>query len=69
MLGLGVVVGLGLVWSLGRVLNSLLFGISATDPASTATGIAVLLAAGTLGAWIPSRRASRVDPIRALRYE
>jgi predicted permease len=69
VLGLGVVIGLGLLWPLGRVLNSLLFGISATDPASTATAIAVLLVAGTLGAWIPSRRASRIDPIRALRYE
>jgi predicted permease len=69
VLGVGIVVGLGLVWSLGRVMDSLLFGISATDPASTATAIVVLLFAGTLGAWIPSRRASRVDPIRALRYE
>jgi predicted permease len=69
VLGLGVVVGLGLLWPLGRVLNSLLFGISATDPATTATAIAVLLAGGTLGAWIPSRRASRIDPIRALRSE
>jgi predicted permease len=69
ILGVGVVVGLGLAWPLGRFANSLLFGISARDPASTATAIGVLLAAGALGAWIPARRASQVDPIRALRYD
>jgi len=69
VLGAGVLVGVGLAWPLGRVVRSLLFGISATDPASTAIAIIVLLAAGGLGAWIPARRASQVDPIRALRFE
>jgi putative ABC transport system permease protein len=69
VLGMGVVVGLCLTWSLGRVVNSLLFGITATDPASTAAAIFVLAIAGALGAWIPARRAAQVDPIRALRYE
>jgi predicted permease len=69
MLGVGVVIGVGLTWSLGRVVNSLLFGITATDPASTAAAIIVLVTAGALGAWIPARRASKVDPIRALRYD
>jgi ABC-type antimicrobial peptide transport system permease subunit len=69
VLGVGVLIGVGLAWPLGRVVRSLLFGISATDPASTAIATIVLLGAGTLGAWIPARRASQVDPIRALRYE
>ena len=69
VLGVGVLVGVGLIWPLGRVVRSLLFGISATDPASAAIAIFVLLGAGTLGAWIPARRASQVDPIRALRFE
>jgi predicted permease len=69
MLVVGVVIGVGLTWSLGRVVNSLLFGITATDPASTAAAIIVLVTAGALGAWIPARRASKVDPIRALRYD
>jgi predicted permease len=69
VLGVGVLVGVGLAWPLGRAVRSLLFGISATDPASTAIAIIVLLGTGTLGAWIPARRASQVDPIRALRYE
>jgi len=58
-----------MTWSLGRVVNSLLFGINATDPASTAAAIFVLATAGALGAWIPARRAAQVDPIRALRHE
>jgi putative ABC transport system permease protein len=69
VLGIGVMVGLGLTWSLGRVVHSLLFGITATDPASTAAAIFVLATAVALGAWLPARRAAQVDPIRALRYE
>ena len=69
VLGLGTAVGLGAAWMLGRVVGTLLFGISATDPASTAIAVAVLAAAGIAAAWIPARRAARVDPIRALRYE
>ena len=69
VLGLGTAVGLGAAWVLGRVVGTLLFGIRAADPASTAIAVAVLAAAGIAAAWIPARRASRVDPIRALRYE
>jgi putative ABC transport system permease protein len=50
-------------------VNSLLFGITATDPVSMATAIDVLAAAGTVAAWFPARRASNVDPIRSLRHE
>ena len=69
VLGLGIAVGLGSAWLLGRVISSLLFGIEPTDGASTALAIAVLAAAGTLAAWLPARRASRLDPLRAPRYE
>ena len=69
VLGLGIVAGLGSAWALGRVVSSLLFGIAPTDPASIAIAIVVLSSAAALAAWIPARRASRIDPIRALRYE
>jgi len=54
---------------LTRTMESLLFGVSPTD-AVTLAGVALLLAGvSMLACWIPSRRAMRVDPIVALRYE
>ena len=69
VLGVGIAVGLGAAWALGRIVSSLLFGVGPTDLVSVAVAVAVLTAAGTLAAWIPARRASKVDPILALRYE
>jgi predicted permease len=66
-IGLGIGVALALATT--QVLAELLFGIGPADPL-TFTGVAVLLAATTLAAsWLPARRASRVDPMVALRYE
>jgi len=52
-----------------RWISSLLFGIRANDPATLAEAAALLLAVALLGAWIPARRAAKVDPMVALRYE
>jgi putative ABC transport system permease protein len=66
---LGVAVGLVAALILTRVLQSFLFGISASDPL-TFTGVAVLLTlVGVAASFFPARRATRVDPIVALRYE
>jgi predicted permease len=67
LIGLGV--GLGGSLASTRVLSSLLFGVTATDPLTFA-GVITLLALVALAAcWIPARRAVRVDPMTALRYE
>ena len=69
VLGSGIVAGLIAAWWLGRIVRNLLYGVQPGDLASFGIAIAVLAAAGTLAAWIPARRASRTDPIQALRYE
>jgi predicted permease len=69
VVGGGIVIGLAAAWALGQIVTSLLYGVQPTDPVSAVIAVAVLTAAGALAAWVPARRASRVDPIQALRYE
>jgi ABC-type antimicrobial peptide transport system permease subunit len=69
MVMLGVGIGLAAVLGLTRMMASMLFGVSPTDPI-TLTGVALLLSGvSLLACYIPARRATRVDPNIALRYE
>jgi hypothetical protein len=65
----GAAIGLVGAWLSSRLLESLLFEVRAHDPLLLSLALLVLVAAAFVAAWIPARRAMRVDPMVALRYE
>jgi putative ABC transport system permease protein len=65
----GAVVGIAAARAAVKLLDTMLFGTQPSDPTTFAGVIVALLAVATAAAWIPARRAARVDPIVALRYE
>jgi putative ABC transport system permease protein len=67
--GIGIAIGLPLAFGLARALSSLLFGVSAADPFAFIGLPLILGAVAFLASYLPARRAVRVDPLTALRYE
>jgi predicted permease len=67
--GVGLVVGLAASLAVGRLLSSLLYGVGSFDPLTFITVPIVLVAVASLAVLLPARRAARVDPMLALRYE
>jgi putative ABC transport system permease protein len=67
LIGLGA--GVAIALSISGLLSSQLYGVTGRDPLTISGVVCVLLLAGVMACWIPARRATRVDPMRALRFE
>jgi predicted permease len=66
---IGIALGLPAAWAASRSVGSMLFGLTPTDPVTVAGAAIALAAAAQMAAYLPARRASRVDPLVALRHE
>jgi predicted permease len=65
--GMGMVVGVVASWALARTLSGLLFGVTSSDPVTFAGMLVILTGVAALAGYLPARRASRIDPMEALR--
>jgi ABC-type antimicrobial peptide transport system permease subunit len=69
LLGIGLAVGVPTAIALGRLVSAQLYGVRANDPSVAAVAVLLLSAIAAFAGLVPARRASRIDPLFALRYE
>jgi putative ABC transport system permease protein len=69
MVATGMAIGLGAALATTRLISTLLFGLTPNDPATIAAAVLLMIAVAALAGYLPARRASRVDPMTALRCE
>jgi putative ABC transport system permease protein len=69
LIGTGLVLGLGLALGAGRLLGQILYGVKPNDPLTFAIVFAIMLGVGAAATFLPARRATRIDPMQALRLE
>jgi len=66
---IGVAIGLGAAVATTRLVAAMLFGLAPTDPLTVLLAVVLMITVAALAGYIPARRAARVDPMIALRYE
>jgi ABC-type antimicrobial peptide transport system permease subunit len=66
---IGVVIGLGTAVATTRLVAAMLFGLAPTDPVTILFAVLLMISVATFAGYVPARRASKVDPMIALRYE
>jgi putative ABC transport system permease protein len=69
MIAWGTAIGLLAAWAASRLISSMLFGLTGTDPSTVAGATGLLVLVGALAGFLPARRASAIDPMVALRHE
>jgi ABC-type antimicrobial peptide transport system permease subunit len=69
LVGIGIALGLAAALAAGHLVTTVLFGLAPTDAVTIAAAIALMIVVASLAGYVPARRASRVDPLVALRYE
>ena len=69
LVGIGIVIGVVLTLGTSRLISSLLYGLKPTDPLTIAVAVLLMVGAAVIAGYVPSRRASQVDPMVALRHE
>jgi predicted permease len=67
--GVGIAMGILIALAMARILDSIVFGIAPYDPATMLISALALVTVAVAAAWVPARRAARIDPMEALRYE